>query len=164
MSEKFDRALQFVLAHEGCFSDDLNDSGGLTRWGISQKAHPDVNISNLTKEQATEIYRNEYWGTCRCDDMPSALAFVVFDMAVNQGVGVAIRDLQKLVGVKVDGIIGPDTLTAISVNSMIGNLIMNLTTERIYRYMLTGKTVYIKGWAKRAIECMVEAYQGVGFL
>lgn len=162
MSDTFAKALEFVLAHEGCFSDDPKDPGGLTRWGISQNNHPDINVSNLTLEQATDIYKNEYWKTCKCDVMPPMLAFVVFDMAVNQGVGVAIRDLQKILGVKVDGIIGPETLTAISCSSVIGVLVMNLTAERVYRYASSGKTGFLRGWVKRAIECMVESYQGVG--
>jgi lysozyme family protein len=161
MSDTFANALKFILDHEGCFSDDPNDPGGLTRWGISQNNHPDINISNLTLEDATEIYRNEYWKNCKCDEMPPMLAFVVFDMAVNQGVGVAIRDLQKLLSVKVDGIIGPETIGAIVGNTNIGKLVISLTTERIYRYIATGKTVYMRGWVKRAIECMIETYQGV---
>ena len=157
--ETFDRALKFVLEHEGCFSDDPKDAGGLTRWGISQKNHPDVNVSTLTIEQATEIYKKEYWDVCRCGEMPSALSFVVFDVAVNQGVGVAIRDLQKILGVKVDGVIGPDTLLAISVRSTIGDMITRLTIERSCRYAeaSVGKSGYFRGWVKRAVECMAEA-------
>lgn len=156
----FEQALDFVLEHEGCFSDDPADAGGLIRWGISQKNHPDVDVRNLTKEQAIAIYQSEYWNVCKCGDMPPALAFVMFDMAVNQGVGVAVRDLQKLLGVKVDGIIGPETLGSINILSHIGvkSLVMNLTTERIYRYAALGKIGYMRGWAKRAIECMSEAY------
>lgn len=160
MSEAFNRALDFVLAHEGCFSDDPSDPGGLTRWGISQNNHPDVNIFTLTREKAIEIYKAEYWNTCRCGDMPPMLAFVVFDMAVNQGVAIAIRDLQKVLSVKVDGIIGPETMASIGILSDIGinKMVMSLTTERICRYISTGKAVYKRGWVKRAIECMIEAW------
>lgn len=159
----FEKALEFVFAHEGCFSDDPDDSGGLTRWGISQKNHPDVDIRNLTREQATTIYQNEYWNAGKCNDMPSSLAFVVFDMAVNQGVGVAVRDLQKLLGVKVDGIIGPETMASIGILSDIGvkDLVTNLTVERLCRYAALNKKTYFRGWAKRAVDCMNEAYQGV---
>ena len=156
----FDKSVEFVFAHEGCFSDDPADAGGLTRWGISQKNHPDVDIRNLTQEQATKIYQSEYWDACKCGDMPPALAFVVFDMAVNQGAGVAVRDLQKLLNVKVDGIIGAETMAMIRLLSDIGvnQSVISLTTERIYRYAALGKIGYMRGWAKRAIECMTEAW------
>jgi lysozyme family protein len=157
----FEQALEFVFAHEGCFSDDPADSGGLTRWGISQKNHPDVDIRNLTQEQATKIYQSEYWDACKCGEMPPALAFVLFDMAVNQGAGVAVRDLQKLLNVKVDGIIGAETMAMIGLLSDIGveKMVISLTTERVYRYAALGKIGYMRGWAKRAIECMTEALE-----
>lgn len=58
---KFEDAINYVLQWEGEFSDDKDDRGGATKWGISSKSHPNVDIKNLTKEQAIEIYRKEYW-------------------------------------------------------------------------------------------------------
>lgn len=84
----FDRAVDFVLELEG--RDRLvNDSGGLTKWGISSNAHPDVDILSLTREQAVEIYRTEYWDECGCDAYAWPTNLVIFDAAVNQGTAYA---------------------------------------------------------------------------
>lgn len=108
----FDAALAFVLRAEGGDSDDPDDPGGRTRYGISKAAHPDVDIPTLTLAQAREIYRADYWRRVRGDDLPARLAFVAFDAAVNQGVPVAASLLQQALGVQIDGEIGPRTLAA----------------------------------------------------
>ena len=62
MTDAFDRCLSVTLGHEGSdtITDDPRDPGGLTRWGISAAAHPGVDIRNLTRELAAEIYRTSY--------------------------------------------------------------------------------------------------------
>jgi lysozyme family protein len=61
------------------------DTGGLTRFGISSRSHPGLDISSLTHEQAVEIYKREYWDRCRCGDFAWPMNLIVFDAAVNQG-------------------------------------------------------------------------------
>jgi lysozyme family protein len=91
MRENFDRAFDLTMAFEGgeIVSNDPNDPGGLTKWGLSKKANPDLDIANLTREQAKEIYLNRYWEPAECDPMPYPLDILVFDCAVNCGVGTA---------------------------------------------------------------------------
>lgn len=89
------------------------DSGGLTKWGISKKAHPDVDIENLTRDDAIEIYRRDYWDRLNLDRLPPSLALLVFDCGVNMGVEQAAVFLQNLVYAKADGIIGDKTVTAV---------------------------------------------------
>lgn len=91
MTESFDKALAFVLKWEGGYTCDPDDPGGETRWGISKRAHPGLDIANLTEEQAAEIYRTEYWDGAGCDDLPYPLDVCIFDCAVNCGVHVAKR-------------------------------------------------------------------------
>jgi lysozyme family protein len=57
----FERALAFTLRWEGGLSQDPDDPGGTTKYGISARAHPEVDVRNLTLEDAKEIYRKEYW-------------------------------------------------------------------------------------------------------
>jgi lysozyme family protein len=102
-------AIQFVLDYEGGYTIDPDDPGGATKFGISQKSYPDLNILDLTLDEAKAIYRRDYWTPCHCDDLPRPLAIAVFDCAVNQGVGEAIRLMQKSLAVKDDGEIGPIT-------------------------------------------------------
>jgi lysozyme family protein len=90
----------------------ITDSGGQTKYGISQRAYPSLVIAALTRQQAEGIYARDYWAPVQGDKLPGALALVVFDAAVNQGVVRAVRLLQGCLGVEVDGIVGPETLAA----------------------------------------------------
>jgi len=107
----FDRAIKFVLSAEGDISDDPLDPGGLTRYGISQRAHPDIDVAHLTKAKAINIYRTRYWATY-LDRLPPPVAVAVFDTGVNLGIRPAIRLLQDALDVTIDGIVGPQTLAA----------------------------------------------------
>lgn len=115
MREDWEKAIAFVLKMEGgaVAVVDPGDPGGLTKYGISQKSFPMIDIANLTEDQAKELYRNEYWTPCKCDDLPTPFAIGVLDCAVNQGVGKAKRLLQMALEMDpVDGIIGPKTIAA----------------------------------------------------
>ncbi len=112
MNSDWPAAIQFVLRMEGEYTLDPKDPGGETKWGISKKSYPSLDILNLTVEQAKEIYQRDFWAACSCDDLPTVFACVVFDTAVNQGTTKAKRILQMTLGVDVDGIIGPKTIAA----------------------------------------------------
>ena len=114
MNVDFEKSVEFTLKMEGGSSveNDPNDPGGKTKYGISQKAFPNLNIDTLTLEEAKEIYRKNYWQACRCDELPFEFAVCVFDTAVNQGVNKAKRLLQIALGVTVDGVIGDKTIAA----------------------------------------------------
>ena len=58
---KFDEIIEVVLEHEGGYVNDPKDPGGETNFGIAKRSHPDVDIKNLTKESAKEIYKEVYW-------------------------------------------------------------------------------------------------------
>jgi lysozyme family protein len=111
----FEAALQRVLRWEGGLVDDPNDPGGLTKFGISQRSYPQLDIRTLTLDQAGHIYRRDYWdgvgGTFFVDQR---LAAAVFDAAVNHGVMRASKMLQLIVGTEPDGIVGPITLRAVN--------------------------------------------------
>lgn len=95
MDNNFVRAFQFVAKWEwgdrkdGGYTNDPTDPGGETKWGISKRAHPNLDIKNLTLEQAAEIYLSEYWDATGCDLVASTdigYAVAIFDTAVNCGV------------------------------------------------------------------------------
>jgi lysozyme family protein len=83
----FKRSLEFTLKWEGVYVNDPKDPGGETKWGISKRAHPSEDIRNLTPERAAQIYADDYWDKCGLDERDFPLCAVVFDTAVNQGVG-----------------------------------------------------------------------------
>ena len=98
----FDTEIEKLLGREGGYVNDPNDRGGETNFGISSKANPDVDVANLTREQAIEIYRKRYWEAANVDSYPEHMQGAIFDAAVNHGVAAAKRlardaggDLQK---------------------------------------------------------------------
>jgi len=121
----FQKALEFVLKHETVYakghygdmkfavSENVSgDAGGLTKFGIDQRSHPNIDIENLTVDQASDIYRDEYWEGNRCDEMPWPVNAVHFDNCVNMGAKQAVKLLQRTVGSHDDGVYGPATRIA----------------------------------------------------
>jgi lysozyme family protein len=89
MSDLFKLALTFSLRWEGGekYTNIKDDPGGETKYGISKRAYPDIDIKSLTLAEAEQIYYNDYWLKAGCDKMDKDLGIVVFDAAVNCGVG-----------------------------------------------------------------------------
>lgn len=81
----FPQAFAIVVGEEGDYSNDPKDPGGETRWGISKRAYPHLDIAQLTLEEAQAIYLRDYWTPCGCDAMSWERALCAFDCAVNQG-------------------------------------------------------------------------------
>jgi len=89
MSPYFQAAFTLVVGAEGGYVNDPNDPGGETKYGISKRSFPDVDIANLTLEQAQQIYLTRYWEPLQIDDKPWNIALLKFDAAVNQGANFA---------------------------------------------------------------------------
>ena len=81
----FDKAIKFVLKWEGGYNWDKNDPGGETKFGISKRSYPEFDISKLTLKQVKEIYYQNYWLKCDCDNLPYPFNICVFDTAINCG-------------------------------------------------------------------------------
>lgn len=122
MENGFERAIKFIIEHETVYAkhhygdlnyavseNDPDDDGGLTKFGIDQRSHPDEDIENLTYERAVEIYREEYWNKSHANELPFPLSLVQVDGAVNTGVGQQNKFLQRVCGIHDDGIYGPYT-------------------------------------------------------
>ncbi len=113
--DSFKKIISAVLEHEGGYVNDPDDPGGETKYGISKRAFPDVDIKNLTVPQAIDIYKKEYWEPSKVEILPERLWSTYFDMAVNMGRKRACEILQKAcnhknkVKIKVDGRLGRNT-------------------------------------------------------
>ncbi len=156
MPSVWDTAIVFVLDQEGGYTLDSNDPGGETNFGISKKTYPNVDIKNLTRDEAVAFYRQDYWVPCRCDNVPWPYSLALFDMAVNQGVGTAIKTLQETFGVAADGIIGPVTLQAIrehAVDRWKFNLFLARRLAHYARLMAANPKllVFARPWSFRVI-------------
>jgi lysozyme family protein len=153
----FDPAFENTLKWEGCYSCDPDDPGGETKWGITKRDHPGLEIAMLTKEQAGEIYRRDYWHFDSIDSQ--AVANKVFDLAVNCGPKTATRLLQQaLVSISrvvaVDGSLGQETLWA--ANSMPESELLAALRENAkehYEKLVAHNpklNKFLHGWLKRA--------------
>jgi lysozyme family protein len=157
----FQRAFELIVGEEGVFSTDRQDRGNWTggavgvgefkgtKFGISAAAYPTLDIINLTLDQARAIYLRDYWNAIKADQMPWPWALLVFDSAVNQGVGTATRMMQDALGVMTDGRIGPRTLAALQTRD--DRAIARFQARRVMRYMKsqTFKT-HGFGWITRS--------------
>jgi len=109
----FERAVEITLAYEGEESSDPRDPGGLTRFGISQRWHPNIKVAELTRGQAIDYLERLYWFPVRGDLLPWPLCAALFDHAVHSGPDCAIRTLQAAVGTPIDGLLGPRSRAAL---------------------------------------------------
>jgi len=155
----FDEIIEVLLEHEGGYVNDPTDLGGETKYGITKRFYPDVDIKNLTKEQAKEIYKKDYWVKNKVPQLPNNLKHIYFDMCINQGRGTAVKVLQRAVNakggdLKVDGGFGPKTIEAINK--------YNLSADRVRCYRLKHyydlvnrkpeQEKFLFGWFRRTIE------------
>lgn len=152
----WEKAIDFVLRFEGStYENNSMDAGGETKFGISKKSYPNEDIKALTRERAIELYRRDYWDPICGDKIPGALAAVVFDCAVNQGLIRAVRLLQAMLGVMADGQVGPKTIAAAIAT---GN-------RDVWKYLLLRARLYMQSrdigywghnWGTRLLELAKE--------
>lgn len=149
----FDEAFTKLMGHEGDFSDHPSDPGGATRFGVTQRVARangyTGDMRNFPVFEAKLIYRASYWDACRCDELPDAARFDVFDGAVNSGVGQSIKWLQRAVGTTDDGVIGMKTLLACTL--LAGATVQARYNGHRLEFMTNLKTwsAFGAGWARR---------------
>lgn len=155
----FDLAFDRLIGVEGGYTDGAGDPGGETKWGISKRSYPDLDIRALTKDDAKQIYRQDFWNRIYADQLPGSVAFQVFDFAVNSGIETAVRYLQRAVGVADDGHWGPVSQAAAAARSET-DLILLLNSERLeYMTKLSNWPVASRGWARRIASNLRHAAQ-----
>ncbi len=149
MTNKFDTAFNRVIGHEAGYVNNPDDPGGETKWGISKRSYPTLNIKNLTREDAYNIYYKDFWLVIDAEFLPNSVIYQLFDFAVNSGIGTAIRYLQRALGVADDGHFGPISKRAAQ-RTTETDMIMNLNAERLdYMTRLSNWPNAGKGWARR---------------
>lgn len=169
----FMRAFRIVVGEEGGFSDNAVDPGNWTggqcgagrcagtKFGVSAAAYPGVDITALTLEAARAIYRRDYWMKVQGDLLPPPLALLVFDAAVNNGVGRAVQWLQQAAGTTQDGVLGERTMDAVRARAGDGATLMAEFQARRMAFMAglpTWRTFGL-GWARRLCRLPFDAIQ-----
>lgn len=127
----FEAAWKKTLGIEGEYSDNANDTGGKTRFGITERVARDNGYGGdmraLPLVTARRIAKAQYWDTLRLDtidELSPAVACELFDTGYNAGIGTAGKFLQTALNafnqqqkdyadVKTDGVVGPATLAAL---------------------------------------------------
>lgn len=161
--QQWENCYQFVFKHEAGFQNRPDDPGNWTggkigagelvgtNFGISAASYPGLDILNLTSEQAREIYVRDYYLPAGCNRMPYPLALSVFDSAVNQGLGWTKMELQRILGVVVDGVIGPRTIEA--VHLCYGRSIVRMfLVKRLMRYSSIENRAWKENWFERMVD------------
>ena len=145
----FQQAINRVLGHEGGYVNNPADPGGETKWGISKRTYPQLNIKDLTRDQAIEIYKKDFWDRVHATDLYDGVAFQSLDFAINSGCETALRALQRALNVADDGDWGPNTARAAK-NMTESDQIMRLNAERLdFMRKLKGWSTFGSGWAGR---------------
>ena len=166
MDRDFERAVEFVLAHEKYRANDPHDPAGLTIWGLSSRYHPEVRkMKNMSKEDAKEIakevYYREYWKRAG-EGLRWPLSLIVFDTAVNMGVKRAVKMLQRILNIylfdielAVDGVLGPKTQRAAreAMHTHYYPVCYAYTRERVKKYLQSPKFKHFgRGWIRRVLD------------
>lgn len=158
--EVFNKCIPIILKHEGGYVDDPDDLGGETNFGICKKSYPDLDIKNLTIDQAKKIYYEDYWFPMRLYNITNdELVLHVFDHGINAGIRTSLKMLQRVVGVDQDGYIGNQTLKAIS--NFNGDIVQAFKNARIQYYNdivahRPANAKFLKGWLHRIETCKFE--------
>lgn len=165
----FDLAIVKTLAREGGskYTETPGDTGGATKYGISQRAYPQLNIKTLTEADAKAIYKRDYWDKIQGDSITNQhIAESIFDFAVNSGVSTSIKIAQKSVNrvlpaaIEVDGAMGKRTLAAINHCGEFTNsrelFLSVFALEKIQRYAdICNKnreqSKFLLGWVNRTL-------------
>jgi lysozyme family protein len=155
----FIRAIAATLEHEGGYSDNPADPGGETKYGISRREYPHLDIKSLSREQAMEIYYRDWWTRFHFARLPDAPAAKLFDLAVNMGPANAVRCLQRALracGRRLgdDGALGPETIAAADASDQSA-LLAALRSEAAgyYRALAISERrggEFLAGWLNRA--------------
>lgn len=160
----FDRAFAIVVGIEGALSLDPDDPGNWTggkvgagalkgtKFGIAAATHPDLDIANLSLDQAKALYRAEHWDKGNCDSLPWPVNLLLFEAGVNVGAGTAAKLLQQALRLppeQVDGIVGPGTARAIGLADR-AELVARFQAKLGVRYAkLPGAPDNLEGWLYR---------------
>ncbi|WP_462171106.1 glycoside hydrolase family 108 protein [Pseudoalteromonas xiamenensis] len=171
-SEAFCRSVLTILHLEGGLRRDgginqlATDRGGLTKFGISQRAYPRLDIVNLTIEHAIRLYYRDYWEHMQCDALSSGVALMLFDGAVQHGMDSMTRLTQRTIDAHVDGLFGSRTLK--QCQAYLPNLLIaELISRRARKYARIclddpRQTPNLNGWFNRlshvAERCYAEVY------
>jgi len=159
MDEKFLKVINELMDHEGGYVNDPDDPGGETKYGISKRSYPQLDIKALTPADAVEIYYKDWWlkyGYGRMNYLD--LAGEMLDLGVNMGAKQAAMLLQRASNqtggrcLDVDGNLGDLSYEAINKSHNPGWLLDRFRVLAIQYYWGLKKPKYLTSWVGRALD------------
>lgn len=154
----YDQALTRLLRDEGGYTDHPSDPGGPTNFGITladarrywkgNATASDVRAMPLSV--ARKIYRERYWNTLRCDELPAGVDYTVFDYGVNSGTGRSGKVLRRVLNLPDRTSVVTDDVIAAAAKRAPGDLVIAICAERL-AFLKALKTfpVFGRGWTAR---------------
>ena len=157
MTTWFDQCFEKLIGHEGGYTPGKGDPGGETKFGVSKRSYPALEISSLTLDDAKAIYMRDFWTPAGCDSVPTSIAFDLFDMAVNSGVSRAVKTLQRVAGTAEDGKIGPVTLAEVAQLDPVRAVARFNGVRLSFMVSLDVWPTFSRGWALRISDNLMGA-------
>lgn len=165
MLENWEKSFQMVLSHEGGYTNNQRDPGGMTNLGVTKAAWEawlvrtatESDMRALTPEAVKPFYKAMYWDKIKGDQLPAGVDYAAYDLAVNSGTGRAAKYLQQIAGVAADGVIGPKSLEAINACDP-EQTVQALCDMRLdFLKRLPTFDTFGKGWSRRVAEVKAKA-------
>ncbi len=163
--------IDLILKHEGGKVDDPVDRGGKTNAGITQKGYnefcdrnnlPRKDVFDLGKDEIRFYYKAKFF-SCKADKVNDpGVTYAFYDACVNHGLDGGAKIMQKTLGIKDDGKMGPQTLAAINNFPNQSDLINKFMDQRLKKYqgIVTNKPnqkKFERGWKNRVRNVRREA-------
>lgn len=161
-TDRFIGALSFTVKWEGGYVNNPADPGGATNHGITQRVYdayrkknelPLQPVLEIASKEYMDIYHANYWLVGDCDQLPPLVDAAHFDTCVNLGPFHAAKLLQEALSVNIDGVLGPQTLSAAN-NADAKKTAAKICDERIaFRHERVAENptqqVFLQGWLNR---------------
>lgn len=161
MIDNLEKTTEWILVHEGGYVNHPDDPGGATNMGVIQRTYDGwrrrnglqtQSVRNITKTEVIAIYKDQYWDKVWGDDLPDGLDYALYDFAINSGPSRAVKFIQKIVGVKEDGVMGNITYNAIISKNNVEQLIIDLCYARWnWLKRLRHWNTFGRGWTRRVM-------------
>ncbi len=169
MKSNFANSLTFTLKYEGGYSSNRKDPGNWTggkvgvgtlkgtKYGIAAHSYPKLDIKNLTLDDVKPIYEKNYWHPIQGDSLPLGIDLATFDSGVMSGPSRGAKWLQAALGIKQDGVVGPNTLVKARVADP--KVIVKKICAKRTGFVQSLKTfvTFGKGWTARIAACEAQA-------
>ena len=168
-SRAFDVAHEHVCKWEGYWSDDPDDTGGATKYGVSLKflrsTNTDINddgtvdrndVLAVTPEIQKTLFKHNFWDNLNLDGWPARVAIVFYDSSVNAGAKQSVKLLQRALNVSDDGLYGPETKAALmSCDDLATALRLCDERDKFYRSIAKNgnNAKFLRGWLNRVDAC-----------